>query len=190
MSNDEIRVKHADLVPNVGPKDTVSGRGKRLREKLSSCHLDTTTADLRVAALPLEKVMTKEKTQGDELTAIGKQTMARAYSAMDYYFDHLKKTVASAPSGGTEFGEKVKACAEHNITATQEFVRELSYAKDIQDMLRIQTEFMRSQLEAFGEQAKDLSEAYIKAASGQARKRPVRVMHVPLLRTRPWQRTR
>jgi hypothetical protein len=114
--------------------------------------------------------MTKEKSQGDEFGAIGKQTMARAYSAMDYYFDHLKKTVASAPSGGTEFGEKVKACAEQNISATQGFVRELSYAKDIQDMLRIQMEFMRSQMEAFGEQAKDLGEAYIKAASGQTRK--------------------
>ena len=116
--------------------------------------------------------MTKENTQGDELSAIGKQTMAHAYSAMDYYFDHLKKTVASAPTGGTEFGEKVKACAEQNISATQEFVRDLSYAKDIQDMLRIQMEFMRSQLEAFGEQAKNLSEAYIKAASGQMTKPP------------------
>jgi hypothetical protein len=114
--------------------------------------------------------MTNEKTQGgDELSAIGKQTMAHAYSAMDYYFDHLKKTVALAPSGGTEFGEKVKTCAEQNISATQEFVRDLSYAKDIQDMLRIQMEFMRSQLEAFGEQAKGLDEAYIKAASGQMR---------------------
>ena len=107
-----------------------------------------------------------------QLSAIGKQTMARAYSAMDYYFDHLKKTVASAPTGGTEFGEKVKACAEQNISATQEFVRDLSYAKDIQDMFRIQMEFMRSQLEAFGEQAKDLSEAYIKAASGQTASHP------------------
>jgi hypothetical protein len=69
--------------------------------------------------------MTKEKTRGDELSAIGKQTMAHAYSAMDYYFDHLKKTVASAPTGGTEFGEKVKACAEQNISAAQEFVRDL-----------------------------------------------------------------
>ena len=116
--------------------------------------------------------MAKEKTRGDELSAIGKQTMMHAYSAMDYYFDHLKKTVASAPTGGTEFGEKVKACAEQNISATQEFVRDLSYAKDIQDMLRIQMEFMRSQLEAFGQQAKDLSEAYIKAASGQMTKPP------------------
>ena len=125
-----------------------------------------------MAALPLKKVMTKEKTQGDELSAIGKQSMARAYSAIDYYLDDLKKTVASAPSGGTEFGEKVKVCAEQNISATQEFVRDLSYAKDIKDILRIQMEFMRSQLEAFGEQAKDLGEAYIKAASGQMRSRP------------------
>ena len=89
---------------------------------------------------------------------------------MDYYFDHLKKTVASVPSGGTEFGEKVKAYAEKNVAATQEFVRDLSYAKDIQDMVQIQMEFMRAQLEAFGEQANSLSEAYIKAVSGQTRK--------------------
>jgi hypothetical protein len=115
---------------------------------------------------------TKKKTRGDELSAIRKQTMAHAYSAMDYYFDHLKKTVASAPTGGTEFGEKVKASAEQNISATQEYVRELTYAKDIQDILRIQTAFVRSQLEAFGEQAKYLGDAYIKAVSGQTTKPP------------------
>jgi hypothetical protein len=117
--------------------------------------------------------MAKEKPESSDFSAVGKQTMARAYSAMDYYFDHLKKTVASAPSGGTEFGEKVKVCVGQNISATQEFVRELSYAHDIQDMLRIQMEFMRSQLEAFGEQAKDLGEAYIKAVSGQTSKPPL-----------------
>jgi hypothetical protein len=63
----------------------------------------------------------------------------------------------------------VKAYAEKNIAATQEFVRDLSYARDIQDMFRIQMEFMRAQLEAFGEQASSLGEAYIKAASGQTR---------------------
>jgi hypothetical protein len=115
-------------------------------------------------------VMAKEKSKGEELSTIGKQTMAHAYSAMDYYFDHLKKTVASAPSGGTEFGEKVRAYAEQNISATREYVRELTYAKDTQDIFRIQMEFVRSQLEAFGEQVKDLGEAYIKAASGQTKK--------------------
>ena len=51
-------------------------------------------------------------------------------------------------------------------------------------MLRIQMEFMRSQLEAFGEQAKDLGEAYMKAVSAQmTTKPPSTVMHDPLLST-------
>jgi len=112
------------------------------------------------------------KGKSDESNAVGKPTMARAYSAMDYYFDHLKESVASAPSGGTEIGEKVKAYAEQNISATQEYVRELTYAKDIQDILRIQMKFVRSQLDAFGEQTKQLGEAYIKAASGQTIRPP------------------
>ena len=65
--------------------------------------------------LDLEKAMAKEKSEGDEFSAIGRQTTARAYSAMDYYFDHLKETIASAPSGGTEFRRESKSfCgAEH-----------------------------------------------------------------------------
>ena len=39
--------------------------------------------------------MAKEKKRSNELSAIGKQTMAQAYSTMDYYFDHLKKTVVA-----------------------------------------------------------------------------------------------
>ncbi len=116
--------------------------------------------------------MTKEKMRDDELRASGNQIMPHPYSTMDYYFDNLKKSIASAPTGGTEFGEKVKGYAEKNIAATQEFVRDLSYAKGIQDMFRIQMEFMQAQMNAFGEQAKDLGEAYIRAASGQTKKPP------------------
>ncbi len=104
--------------------------------------------------------MAKEKTKGEELSAIGKQTMAHAYSAMDYYFDHLKKTVASAPSGGNRIRRE----------SAQEFVRDLSYAKDVQDMFRIQMEFMQTQMEVFAKQANSLGDAYIKAASGQTNK--------------------
>jgi hypothetical protein len=113
----------------------------------------------------------KEKSATEQVGTIGKQITPRAWSAMDYYFDHLKDSIASAPSGGTEFGEKVKACAEQNISVTQEYVRELSYAKDIKDIVRIQMEFLRGQLANFGEQAKDLGEAYIKVATKPPRPR-------------------
>ena len=93
------------------------------------------------------------------------QTKEQALGAADTYFDFLKKSVSSIPSGGTEFGERIKSYAEKNIAATHEFIKQLTQAKDFQDMMRIQTEFMQTQLKEFGEQTKSLGEAFTKAAA-------------------------
>jgi hypothetical protein len=89
---------------------------------------------------------------------------AFGYWPMDYYFDSLKRIVASAPSGGTEFGEKVKSYAEKNLSATHEFMKQLSSARDFNDLVRLQTQFMQSQFEAMAEQTKTLGEAFTKDA--------------------------
>ena len=44
-------------------------------------------------------------------------------------------------------------------------MHKLSDAKDFPDALRVQTEFMQSQFAAFGEQTKNISEAYGKSAA-------------------------
>lgn len=85
--------------------------------------------------------------------------------AVDTYFDFWEKMISSSPTGGTEFVEKVKGIAEQNLTATHEYIKKLSQAKEFQDIMRIQTEFMQSQLNAFGDQAKSLSEATARAAA-------------------------
>jgi hypothetical protein len=85
-------------------------------------------------------------------------------------FDYLKKAISSTPSGGTEFGEKLKSYAEANLTATHEFVRQLSQVKDFNEMVRIQTEFMQSLVNAMGEQTKELTETYAKTAADIAKK--------------------
>ena len=71
----------------------------------------------------------------------------------------------SFPSGGTQLGEKLKDQATENINAVHELVKRLGHAKDFEEALRIQTEFMQSQLNAFGSQATSLGEAYTKAAA-------------------------
>jgi hypothetical protein len=91
--------------------------------------------------------------------------MAPAYWAMDYYFDNLKRIVSSAPSGGTELGEKIKNYAEKNLSATHEFMKQLSEAKDFQDLVRLQNEFMQSQFAAIAEQTKSLGEAFTRGAT-------------------------
>jgi hypothetical protein len=45
-------------------------------------------------------------------------------------------------------------------------VQSLSQAKDLQDALRIQTEYMQKQFQAFGEQTKSLTESFTKATTG------------------------
>lgn len=104
-----------------------------------------------------------------ELSEVAKLGMEHALTAMDGYFDALRKTISCSPSGGSEFGEKLKSYAEKNVTATQDFIRRLSKAEDYQDTLRLQTEFMRTQLNALREQTRSLGEAYAKVAAAAAK---------------------
>jgi hypothetical protein len=114
--------------------------------------------------------MAKDRKPAEELSGLAEQTMEQARGAVDVYFDYLKKAISSTPSGGTELGEKLKSYAEKNVTTTHEFVKQLSQAKDFQEMVRIQTEFMQSLVNAFGEQTRSLGEAYTKAASDAVKK--------------------
>ena len=114
--------------------------------------------------------MAKDQKPADQMDAFSKQAMAQAHEALDTYFDFLKKSVSSCPSGGTQLVEKLKDQATENITAVHELVKKLSQAKDFEEALGIQKEFMHAQLKAFGEQATSLAEAYTKVAADAAQK--------------------
>lgn len=111
--------------------------------------------------------------EGDpfEVNAATKQAIEQTYGAMDQYLEFLKKALASFPTGGADLGEKLKGYTERNITTVQGFLKSLSKAKDFQDVVGIQTEFMHSQLKAFGEQAKSLAEAFTKPTTDAGGKR-------------------
>ena len=109
--------------------------------------------------------MTTDKTPFEEMNTIAKQMKEQALVVTDDYFKFLKKTISSNPSRGTGVDGALKSQAEKNIDLVQEFVHKLSDAKDFQDVLRVQTDFMRSQFAAFGEQTKNLGEAYSKSAA-------------------------
>jgi hypothetical protein len=97
--------------------------------------------------------------------------MEQARGAVDVYFDYLKQAISSTPSGGTELGEKkLKSYAEKNVTMTQDYLRQLSQARNFQDMVRVQTDFMQSVMNAAGEQTRSLADACAKAASGVVKK--------------------
>ncbi len=109
--------------------------------------------------------MPKDRKPTEELSGVTEQTMQQARTAIDTYFDYLKNAVSSTPSGGTELGEKLKGFAEANLATTHEFVRQLSEVKDFQGMVRVQTEFMQSIVNAMGDQTTALTEAYTKTVA-------------------------
>jgi hypothetical protein len=87
------------------------------------------------------------------------QNMERARGAMDNYVSFLQNICSP------DLTEKMQTYAARNISASTECVRKLSQARDFQEVFRIQTEFMQTQMNAFAEQARSLGEAYTKAAT-------------------------
>ena len=109
--------------------------------------------------------MAKDQNPAEEMNAFAHQAKEQAMAAADTYFNFLKKAISAYPSSGNAFGDSMKGYAERNVAAMHEFVQRLGQARDFQDALRIQAEFMQSQFTALGEQTKSLGEAYTRSAA-------------------------
>ena len=94
------------------------------------------------------------------------QTVKQTEGAIDNYFDLLQQTMSATPWGKTDFGEKFKSFTEQNIAAAHHHIQKPSQARDFQDIIKIQSEYMQTQLSLFADQARQLGEAYVKTAAG------------------------
>jgi hypothetical protein len=93
------------------------------------------------------------------------QSMDRTKAAMEQYFDFVQSAFSTLPMTSPELMDKIKTFTEENIATSREFVKQLGQAKDFMDVVRIQTEYMQGQFNAFTEQSKSLTESFTKAAS-------------------------
>ena len=101
--------------------------------------------------------MAKDPKPADQMDAFSSRLWRRRMKLWRSILIFFKKSVSSFPSGGTELGEKLKDQSVQNIIAVRKLVKKLSQAKDFEEAFRIPTEFMQSQLHAFGEQIKVLA---------------------------------
>ena len=108
--------------------------------------------------------MANDKEPFEALTATAEQTAEQITKQTQDYFGWLQKTM-SVPWSHTNLNRILLNQATQSVTATFAFVQKLSQAKDFQDIVKIQTEFMATQMRSFNEQAKILGEIYSKAAA-------------------------
>jgi hypothetical protein len=100
------------------------------------------------------------------------QTIELARGAMESYLDYFQKTMFASPWAQTDLNKKIQSYAGKNLATTFEFAQKLTRAKDLQELVQIQTEFMQTQLKAMNEEAKDLGETANKGASSGYRRGP------------------
>jgi hypothetical protein len=124
---------------------------------------------LEVLNAQTKQAFEETKQATERMTQSVEETKAKALNAVDTYFEFLNRAISSLPSGGTELGDKLKSFSEKNIATTHQFVRQLSQAKDFQEVFRVQAEFMQAQMQTLAEQAKTLAEAFTKTAMSEVK---------------------
>jgi hypothetical protein len=100
-----------------------------------------------------------------QLVATAEQITKQTQEVMENYFGWLQKTISALPWSNTNLNTILMNHATQNVTATFAFLQKLSQARNFQDVIKIQTEFMATQMNSFNEQAKTIGEIYTKAAA-------------------------
>jgi phasin len=106
-----------------------------------------------------------------QMRQFAEQSVEQARKAVDGFVAAAQKAVAtaetqaaSAQSSAKDVGQKAMSFAEQNIANSFEFAQKLVRAKDIQEVMALQQEYLQAQMKAMSEQAKDLGSAATKAA--------------------------
>ncbi len=92
--------------------------------------------------------------------------------AITNYFSWLQNVMHTSPWGNTDLNKKLMNYAVETFTAPLSFAQKLSQAKNLEDVVKIQTEFVRAQTDSFNQHAKEIGEIYTKVATS-ATKAPV-----------------
>jgi hypothetical protein len=89
----------------------------------------------------------------------------RTQGAIANYFGWLQNAMQASPWGNTDLNKKLMSYATETFTAPLSFAQKLSQAKNLEDVVKIQTEFVRAQTDSFNEHAKEIGEIYTNVAT-------------------------
>ncbi len=99
-----------------------------------------------------------------ELRDLAEKTIDQAEKAFGMFFDAAGKSMTSVPSPGTEISKQALAFTEQNMKAAFDHARKLVHATDLQEAMRIQSEFLKSQFTNAGEHMRQISGGVLSAA--------------------------
>jgi phasin len=106
-----------------------------------------------------------------EVRDFAEKSVEQARKAFEGFSDAAQKALASVegaplvPAGAHDVSAKALTYADANVKAAFELAQKIVQAKDPQEVLQLQTEFVKSQMNIIQEQTKELGAAFQKAAT-------------------------
>ncbi len=110
-----------------------------------------------------------------EMRDFAEKSVEQARKAFEGFFGAAQKAVGSVDTGAftvannmKDVGAKAMNFAEANVKAAFDHAQKLVHAKDMQEVLALQTDFVKSQMTAFQDQAKEMGQTVQKAVTPKA----------------------
>ena len=120
-----------------------------------------------------EKPATPDPKQADEKSApsapdlneLAQQGMTQVWNAFGNYLNTLGSAAQGEVEGGKEVGSAFANYAGRNVANAVAFVQKLTQVKDVEDLVKAQTDFFKSQMEAVVQQAAAVRESAEKVSA-------------------------
>jgi len=101
-----------------------------------------------------------------------KQAFDGFLSAAQQAISRVEGQTAAAQAGAADMSRKAMTFAGQNMAASFAFAQKLAQARDVEEVMRLQADFMKAQMQAFTEQARELGASFTQAASDASKHQP------------------
>ena len=98
-----------------------------------------------------------------QMRQFAEQSVEQAKKAVDGFMAAAQKTAAAveshtatAQTSAKDMGQKAMAFAEQNISNSFDFAQKLVRAKDVHEVMALQSEYLKAQMQAMQDQAREL----------------------------------
>ena len=113
----------------------------------------------------------------EQMREFADRSVDQARKAFDTFMEATQQAVSTveekssaAQSGSLGMNKKVLDYAEEHVDAAFQLAQQIVRASDVQEILKLQSDYLKTQMEALGEQARELSENASRAAGDMSRK--------------------
>src|SRR5437588_2401529 len=106
-----------------------------------------------------------------QIKEVAEKTIDQAERGFSAFIEAANKSVSMIPNPTTDMSLKALSLTEQNMKAAFDHAKKLLQAKDLQEAMRLQAEFLKAQYEAATEQLKEIGNSVRSSGADVVKKR-------------------